>query len=132
MPSTNHTTILARTGQRLAVAALMTGLAFGAAPIANAKWDQAAYDRCLSRMTDRAKHFDWDIYLDACCAEGGGKVISDKDGYSVGCNRNPPAQGPGAPPTGKPGDTSLPQQGGEQGPGAPITPVPAGPAPAQA
>jgi hypothetical protein len=131
MPATKLTTILIRTSQSLTAAALMTGLAFGAAPIANAKWDQAVYDRCLSSYTGVADHTDWWAFVASCCLDAGGAHIKDKDGNFAGCNRNPPAQGPGATPTGKPGATPQPEQGGELGPGAPVTPVPVGPRPAR-
>jgi len=62
MPSTKRTTILARTVQCVAAAGLMTGVAFGASPIADATFNQAAYDKCAKEYeTARCHSFLGDI-----------------------------------------------------------------------
>jgi hypothetical protein len=124
MPSTNSTIILTRTSQCLAAAALMTGLAFGATPIAYADWDQAGFDKCVTDTVDLAgndREYQWLL----CCQQNGG--TPSKDDAGIGCNRDtsPPLSAP-TDPTGKPG-VIPPQVGADasQAPGAPpIGPVP--------
>lgn len=122
MPSTNPNTILTRTSQCLAAAALLTGFAFGGTPIGSADddgWEFQDYLTCVGRAGHSAAAVKF------CCVSTDGKVVYDDKGNVVKCAA-PPARQENAP-TGKPGDTPLPQQGGEQGPGAPIGPVPVGP-----
>jgi hypothetical protein len=122
--STNRATILTRSSQVLAAAALMTGPAFGSIAIASAgdnALDMDVYQTCMEDSPPKstsAATYD-------CCWKAGGFPVKDEEGYWVDCAA-PPAEGPAAP-AGKP-FTPVPQVGAEdQGPGAPIGPVPVPP-----
>lgn len=129
MALTTRTTILTRTSQCLAAAALMAGLAFGAAPITTAEepaLDMEVFEDCIARNKDR--YFPSDT-IAICCRQAGGTPQTGEGGAVVNCNA-PPAEGPGAP-TGKPGVTPLPLAPNDGvGPGAPkpgVTPLPLAP-----
>lgn len=125
MRSIFHTTIRTRTGQCLAAAALMAGVAFGASPIASAAWDQASFDKCVKDTVNTAssdREFQWLL----CCQQNGGTPT--KDDLGIGCKHDnaPPLS---APPelTGKP-PGAPPLVEGDLGPRAPLGPVPIAPA----
>jgi hypothetical protein len=61
-------TILTRTGQWVAAAALTAGLAFAAAPISHAEWDIGAYDACMAKTIRNPAE---------CCLNSGGMFGSD-------------------------------------------------------
>jgi hypothetical protein len=124
MPSTNRTTTLTRSSQVLAAAALIAGLAFGAAPIAGAAWDQGSMDKCMAKSSE----YTWDVKWDICCTLAGGTALYGANGVMNTCRHNDPgpAQGPGAPTAGKPPGAPPPVDA-EQGPGAPIGAVPLAP-----
>jgi hypothetical protein len=75
MTSTDRTTIATRVGQGLAAAALMAGLAIGAAGTAGAErvWDIGKYDFCMLSAPDiednPVAYYDYKSY---CCTHSGG------------------------------------------------------------
>jgi hypothetical protein len=96
-------TTITRSCRRLAVCALLVGIAFGAHPIAGADppaFDQAGYDRCIAGIG--ADDTDWIYKSHACCQEAGG-VPTQIDEDTIACSA-PPATDEGNAP-GKPGVT---------------------------
>lgn len=74
MTSTNRTTLPNRVSQCLAAAALMSGLAFGAAAVAgaapnDAEWDIEAFDQCMISSSGSSES--------SCCEISGG-VMTDR------------------------------------------------------
>jgi hypothetical protein len=112
-------TILTRTGQCVAAAALMAGLAFAAAPIAGADWDIEVYDACMATNGEKYAH--------ACCDFSGGTWHSSARG-SGNCQAALVQSAPPPPPTSQivtpvaPGSKApiLPVSPGGQAPTVPV------------
>jgi hypothetical protein len=132
MPSTNRTTMFTRSSHCLAAAALMTGLAFTAAPIVSAQpvLNEVGYAACVAEMERDDGHgaLTHGQAVDLCCRNYGG-IPTNTEGTVPYCE--PPdieAEGnPTTKPAGVPSQVAPPAQG----PGAPIGPVPIGPGPAR-
>jgi hypothetical protein len=124
MTSTNRTTIPTRVSQCLAAAALMTGLAFGATPIAaaspnDASWDIEEYDQCMKFHNSERM----------CCEDSGGVMTDRAPNRPPKCVAPPALQSlPGtvAPPIQQ---TPVQQiEPGQTGPPSTVMTVPRGPA----
>jgi hypothetical protein len=82
MTSTNRTTIPARLSQSLAAAALIAGLAIGAAATASAErtWDIGVYDACWNSGLGRGySQAEFDQHVQGCCIKSGGDWDSSKE-----------------------------------------------------
>lgn len=126
-----RSTIFTRTGQCLAAAALMTGLAFGVAGTANAKYSQTQYDACMGRPLEPG-HNPVDRQAECCFGAGGFRTI-DNNGYpNGGCGPLylDAELSPSPTPTKPLGPVQVPQPGASLPPApAPLTPVPVRPGP---
>jgi hypothetical protein len=127
MPSSNRTKILTGTSQCLAAAAIIAGLAFGGAGIANADYSKTTYDSCMGRPLEPGH--DPGLRQHECCAEAGGWATLDNGGFVNGCGPKYLNQSAPTDPTGKPG-VVPPLVDAPQAPAAPgqvFTPIPRAP-----
>lgn len=114
-------TIKTPTGRRLtrylAGPALAFGFALGSATVANAVWDIAGFDQCMTHQPDKGlpESVEWE---QLCCVNSGGVWKSDKGG----CFAPPPEESvrnplPGGTPTHVMQPLPLPGQGPDIGQG---------------
>jgi hypothetical protein len=126
MLARNRPTILPRTSQCVAVAALMAGFAFVTTGIASAQFDEIYHRECLVANLPGAKTGEEINNLAAaCCILAGGYIIRT-DSNVEGCSATKPVV-QSAPPT--PTKPVGPGQGRQPGASLPPTPSPIAPVP---